>query len=169
MSHNYDECNASDPGQAGWPVPHGGPADRGCPIRRVGVLRDPEYLGWLRQWPCVACVKAGAPRPTETGLSPLWPRTAIVDPAHTINNGLASKGPDSSCIPLCRYHHDEMDGRLSIAITTKKQFAAKYGLDLAQESTAHYAQYLLMKEKSRSPLSRLQAGFERRTPGQGGA
>jgi hypothetical protein len=75
---------------------------------------------------------------------------AATDPAHTLNNGRSSKGPDSSCIPLCRYHHDEMDGRLSIRVTTKIQFAAKYGLNLAEESAAHYTQYLLMKEKTES-------------------
>lgn len=111
--------------------------------RRVSVLRDPEYMDWLKERPCVACVKQAAP------VGPCaWWRLAIIDPAHTLNNGLSSKGPDSSCIPLCRYHHDEMDGRLSAAVTTKQQFAAKYGLNLVNESAAHYALYLVMKEKN---------------------
>ena len=39
-----------------------------------------------------------------------------------------------------------MDGRLSTAITTKAQFAAKYGLDLAKEAAAHYQVFLIWKE-----------------------
>jgi hypothetical protein len=39
-----------------------------------------------------------------------------------------------------------MDGRLSAAITTKEQFAAKYGLDLAKEAAAHHALYLIWRE-----------------------
>lgn len=68
----------------------------------------------------------------------------IIDPAHTVGNGRSSKGPDSSCIPLCRHHHDEMDGRLSTTITTKAQFAAKYGLDIEKEAKDHYALFLLL-------------------------
>jgi len=109
--------------------------------RRVSVLRDPGYMEWLKDRPCVACMKRRVP------IGPCaWWRLAIIDPAHTLNNGFSSKGPDSSCIPLCRYHHDEMDGRLSAAMTTKEQFAAKYSLNLANESAAHYALYLRMEE-----------------------
>ena len=31
------------------------------------------------------------------------------DPAHTQGNGMSSKGPDSSCVPLCRKHHRDFD------------------------------------------------------------
>lgn len=93
-------------------------------------------------------MKGGLPRAVQGDLCIQWPRIITIDPAHTLNNGFASKGPDSSCIPLCRYHHDEMDGRLSTRVTTKAQFAAKYRLDLAGESATHYALYLRMKEKN---------------------
>ena len=70
----------------------------------------------------------------------MMPRTS--DPAHTAKtNGRSSKGPDSSCIPLCRHHHDEMDGRLNTKIVTKEQFAAKYNLDLAAIAAEHYARF----------------------------
>ena len=118
--------------------------------RRVSVLRDPGYMEWLKERPCVACMKRAVP------VGPCsWWRLATIDPAHTLNNGFSSKGPDSSCIPLCRYHHDEMDGRLSTATTTKEQFAAKYGLDLANESAAHYAMYLAGEGDQWNTLSTL--------------
>ena len=110
-------------------------------MRRVSVLRDPGYMEWLKERPCVACMKAGRFRAVPVGLCAQWWTMATIDPAHTLNNGRSSKGPDSSCIPLCRYHHDEMDGRLSTAVTTKEQFAEKYGLDLAREAEANYALY----------------------------
>ncbi len=56
-------------------------------------------------------------------------------------NGRGSKGPDSSCIPLSRHYHDEMDGKLGTKITTKEQFATKYGLDLADIAAEHYERY----------------------------
>jgi hypothetical protein len=85
-------------------------------------------MDWLKDQHCVACDWF-----IDNGL--------VVDPAHTVNNGGASKGPDSSCVPLCRRHHDEMDGRLNTKVVTKAQFAAKYKLDLAAIAAAHFARY----------------------------
>lgn len=99
-------------------------------------------MKWLRNRACVTCVALKMiyrDRLCASGSGP-------IDPAHTVNNGMKSKGPDSSCIPLCRHHHDEMDGRLSTAITTKEQFAAKYEIDLEREAATHYALYLIDKE-----------------------
>ena len=94
-------------------------------------------MDWLKDQRCVACFVTGAARSLNR-----------IDPAHTVNNGRGSKGPDSSCIPLCLAHHDEMDGRLSTRVTTKAAFAEKYGLDLVKEAAAHYALYQLTKEES---------------------
>jgi hypothetical protein len=106
--------------------------------RRVSVVRDQKYMDWLKTQRCVVCT-------TVFGLvfGRGWENhgRGIIDPAHTLNNGHRSKGPDSSCIPLCRHHHDEMDGRLSTLITTKGAFAAKYGLDLAAIAASHYAAF----------------------------
>ncbi len=107
--------------------------------RRTSALRDKPYLVWLKEQRCVVCVTLKMiyrERLCASGAGP-------IDPAHTENNGRGSKGPDSSCIPLCRHHHDEMDGRLSITITTKSAFASKYGLDLEKEATTHYVAFLL--------------------------
>lgn len=104
------------------------------PSRLVSVVRDQGFMKWLKTEPCVAClvlIQRGAGI-TCYGHS---------DPCHTVGNGRSSKGPDSSCIPLGRYHHDEMDGRLNTKIVTKEQFAEKYGLDLAAIAAEHYARY----------------------------
>jgi hypothetical protein len=62
-----------------------------------------------------------------------------IDPAHTANNGMGSKGPDSSCAPLCRVHHREYDaGRAA--------FEEKYGLDMAKEAAAHFRLYRLTEK-----------------------
>lgn len=114
-------------------------------VRRVSVLRDPKYLAWLREHICTAClaqsyhralILADLRRVSDQG----------VFACHTMNNGRSSKGPDSSCIPLCREHHDEMDGRAGTKITTKAQFAAKYGLDLKKLALDYYAAFCLTKE-----------------------
>lgn len=96
--------------------------------RRVSVVRDKKYREWLVSERCVACLNP----PPDDGC----------DPAHTVKtNGMRSKGGDDSCIPLCRTHHNEMDGRLLISVTTKAAFAEKYGLDLAAIAAEHYARY----------------------------
>jgi hypothetical protein len=98
--------------------------------RRVSVDRNQPYMDWLKTQMCV--VGNQVHRRATRG---------NCDPAHTINNGMGSKGPDSSCIPLCRHHHDEMDGRVSTAITTKAAFAAKYRIDLADVAAFHFRQF----------------------------
>jgi hypothetical protein len=52
-----------------------------------------------------------------------------------------------------------MDGRLSSAVTTKKQFAVKYRLDLAEESAAHYALFSADEGEKRAPLSESKEPF----------
>ncbi len=73
---------------------------------RRGPLRSPTYRAWLRLKVCVI-VGCGF----------------VSEPAHTVNNGMRSKGPDSSCVPLCRNHHREYDAG-------RKAFEAKYGIDM---------------------------------------
>ena len=69
---------------------------------RRGPLRCPEYRAWLREnmW-CVIGVIEGS--------EGCRPQLGELDAAHTENNGMRSKGPDSSCAPLCRKHHREYD------------------------------------------------------------
>ncbi len=104
--------------------------------RRVSVVRDQDYMDWLKTQTCVAC-RYRYPGGSDWMTCQLTPS----EPAHTVNNGMRSKGADSSCVPACSRHHNEMDGRLSTKITTKKEFAEKYGLDLAAIAAEHYARF----------------------------
>jgi hypothetical protein len=47
---------------------------------------------------------------------------------------MRSKGPDSSCVPLCRKHHDEYDAG-------RKAFEKKYGVSMKALAAEHYARY----------------------------
>lgn len=60
---------------------------------------------------------------------------ACNDAAHTQNNGMSSKGPDSSCVPLCRKHHLEYD-------RGRKAFERKYGLDLQALAKQYFERWL---------------------------
>lgn len=69
------------------------------------ILRDPEYLDFIRSRPCSFC---GRP---------------ISDPHHAIKRlrglseaGMGQKGPDYLAIPVCRKNHREIhDGKASIS------------------------------------------------------
>jgi hypothetical protein len=83
---------------------------------RRGPMRDPEYRRWVR----------------ENHFCELWIRKPLgairwcegkVEAAHTERNGMSSKGPDSSCAPLCHRHHREYDAG-------REAFEAKYGVDM---------------------------------------
>lgn len=118
------------------------PATKPLPVkrakpRRVSVTRSQDYMDWLKTQRCVACRKM-----RRTPLEELT-TCGAVDPCHTVNNGGSSKGPDSSCIPLGRKHHREMDGHLNTRITTKAAFASKYKLDLAAVALEHWNRYQL--------------------------
>ena len=64
--------------------------------------RNPAYRMFLREeGRCVVC------QAYFGGRVP----TGECDPAHTENGGMRRTGPDSSCAPLCRRHHDEFDGK----------------------------------------------------------
>lgn len=86
-------------------------------------MRDKGYRDWIREYRhCAIC--CGYP----------------CDPAHTVNNGMRSKGPDSSCAPLCREHHREYDG-------CRKAFEFKYGINMQEKAAEWYAAYLKWKEQ----------------------
>lgn len=89
-------------------------------------MRDPEYRRWCSREFCAVGYAVGS----ET-CSPFVQRC---DPAHTVNNGMRSKGPDSSCVPLCRKHHLEYDN-------WREGFEKKYGVDMKAIAAEKYAQY----------------------------
>src|SRR5689334_12924934 len=94
---------------------------------RRGPERNPEYRAWLRTQPCIACLRDPAPGFRKG--------SSQIEAAHTANNGMSSKGTDSSCVPLCRSHHTESH-RIGV-----KQFQAKFEMDLRAEARAHYAAF----------------------------
>lgn len=116
---------------------------RVCPKRetprRVSVMRDPEYLAFLRERSCVACI-------IERDEATRWERLpkampCVSDPAHGPVNGRGSKGPDDGAISLCRSHHSEQH-KLGW-----EAFQKKYGFDRQKEAIALYATYLIATGK----------------------
>lgn len=83
---------------------------------RRGPLRCPEYRAWLRQRYCLLCSSVQS------------------DAAHTENNGTGSKGPDSSCVPLCRTHHQEYDAG-------RKAFEKRYSLTMKTEARFYWLEF----------------------------
>ncbi len=91
--------------------------------------RNPNYRLFLAvEGKCVACVKE----------HPNW-RWFNCDPCHTENNGMRSKGRDSSCAPLCRVHHQEYDAG-------RKAFEERYGIDMQREAAVWFAAWKIFKE-----------------------
>lgn len=98
---------------------------------RRGPRRDRGYRKWLNGQLCCVLDR------WESYFQGCCDQTSS-DPAHTQNNGTSSKGPDSSCVPLCRKHHREYDAG-------RKAFEHKYGLNMRKIAAEYYAEYL--KEK----------------------
>jgi hypothetical protein len=103
---------------------------------RRGPLRDPKYRAWCREQLCLITIKYGSLIASvandDDAVCSLGPPN---DPAHTENNGTSSKGPDSSCVPLCRKHHNEYDAGREV-------FEKKYGVSMKKIAAEHYARYL---------------------------
>jgi hypothetical protein len=97
--------------------------------RRVKPGDNPKYRRWvITSRECVVCVKGGA-----IAVGHEWMRT-IIDPCHTKNGGVALKGPDCTCAPLCRAHHLEYDAG-------RERFGKKYAIDMPAEAAMCYAIY----------------------------
>ena len=108
--------------------------------RRVSVNRDPGYRRYLHGQACIVCISDKGIQAARDFAADLFWGARGSDPAHTArNNGLSSKGPDSSCVPLCRIHHREYDaGRAA--------FEFRYRVDLRELSRIYYQRYLAEKE-----------------------
>lgn len=98
--------------------------------------RDPKYMAWLKEnCMCLVCVKLFN---TWRQYVSEW-KYRIIDPCHTRNNGMRSKGDDGSCVPMCRCHHREYD-------SGRAAFELKYEVDMTKESAAHYALFSIARE-----------------------
>lgn len=82
-------------------------------------MRDKKYRQWISIKNCVACQRTSM---------------HYCEAAHTENNGMSSKGPDSSCAPLCAKHHLEYDAG-------REAFEKKYNVDMQKVAAEHYARY----------------------------
>lgn len=128
---------------------------RGKPRR--GPMRDPKYRQFLKDYGyCPACspwawaeygaVAVQMDRYIRPDVN--WyilvrePGYNNCDPAHTENNGTSSKGPDSSCAPLCRRHHVEYDAG-------RKAFEKKYKLSMGRVAKAWYQLYSKSRKGSK--------------------
>ena len=82
---------------------------RRMPLRRRkprhGPIRLPYYRAWIRQQECCVCCT-----------------TCYVDAAHIGPHGFWQKAADTSCVPLCRKHHDELH------MIGRQRFEPKYGI-----------------------------------------
>lgn len=65
--------------------------------------KDPAYLEWIRQQPCVVCRLARVAGRAAALLLSLFQRT--VEAAHVGQRGISQKCPDREALPLCRHHH----------------------------------------------------------------
>jgi hypothetical protein len=74
--------------------------------------RNPEYLRFVRGFPCAACGKHGG-----------------IEAAHTGPHGIGQKSSDRSAIPLCRRHH--RTGDQALHKLGPAEFAAVHSLDVA--------------------------------------
>lgn len=105
---------------------------------RRGPMRDLAYRRWIRE---LICIVYGPGR--------LWENlncvTAPTDAAHTENNGMSSKGPDSSCVPLCRVHHREYDAG-------REAFERKYNVNMRQIAARFYDRYQAENHRYQRPI-----------------
>jgi hypothetical protein len=103
-------------------------------VPRKGPMRDPAYRRWCKRQPCAL----SGDRTGEFVTYRPEIRRAVIDPAHTRNNGMSSKGPDWSCVPLERALHDEYDA-------DREGFEKKYHVNMAELAREHYSRYLQEK------------------------
>lgn len=62
---------------------------------RKKIGKDPAYLKWLHDQPCIVCEIRKERQRSRTEAAHVGPR------------GLSQKCPDAEAIPLCRAHHEE--------------------------------------------------------------
>ena len=108
---------------------------RGGPRR--GPALDPDYVEWLHERHCVV---NGCPYRCVG--------------AHTQNNGMRHRGPDSSRVPLCgglgtNMHHEQYDGQCKLPngeFGGHANFERYYDKDMRREAAIHYALFQLLKD-----------------------
>lgn len=95
-------------------------------------LKDPAYLKWLHDQPCVVCrfsvvAVASDAATMEMGVTVrLMTQATPTEAAHVGERGLSQKCSDREALPICRDHHTE---RRDSAHKLQKKFWAHHGLD----------------------------------------
>lgn len=83
--------------------PKGQPAER----------RDEAFKAFVRTLPCCAPV-AYFDRHTYACLGVTTCGVSPCDPHHEHGDGLGMKTHDRTCIPLCRFHHDDCEAKRGV-------------------------------------------------------
>lgn len=106
--------------------------------------RNIRYRRWVANRAC--CIPRCHTRISEAS------DLSRVDPAHTERGGQSQKGPDRSCVPLCRYHHNCYDGKIKIESgkVGQKAFEEYHEVDMK----AMAAKYWRMFRDETNPTSR---------------
>ncbi len=117
------------------------------PTRKLPGYSDPEYLAWLKQWPCYVCLMQAVARlktsPLEAvqrGVRAGFRDTttmfelpcAVVDVAHIGVRGRGQRCKDRDTMPLGAWHHREKTcpgGGPESHHSLGKKFWAFHGLD----------------------------------------
>src|ERR1035437_10083259 len=68
-----------------WAIHGRKPQRRAASSTRKGPPRDPAYLAWVREMPCIACDIEGRSEAAHTGT----------------DGSMSQKASDYSCVPLC--------------------------------------------------------------------
>ncbi len=94
---------------------------------RRGPWRSVAYRRWISEHR--SCVSFPNFKPGERLYG-----VALSEAAHTDNNGMSSKGPDSSCVPLTPEEHREYDAG-------RNAFEKKHGIDMQAIAALYWKQY----------------------------
>ena len=74
---------------------------------KIGKLKNPEYLAWIRKQPCVRCLST----PTV---------------AHHILTGTAKRNIDLATLPMCVEHHNDWHSHRFISVIDQVTLSYKY-------------------------------------------
>lgn len=88
-------------------------------LKKSHQKKDPKYLSWLHEQPCIICEMHAEPQNSPTQ-------------AHHVIHGRYSnaKTPDGCAIPLCDGHHQGMFDTTKIALHREPaKWKEAYGLD----------------------------------------
>jgi hypothetical protein len=97
-----------------WVIHGRKPQRRAVSSTRKGPPRDPAYLAWVREMPCIACGLEGRSQAAHTGT----------------DGGMSMKASDYSCVPLCADCHRQSPDSYHRA--GKPAFERRHGLCLGR-------------------------------------